>query len=517
MQTMPLFQFDEVSPQLGHPAKFSECLYPTFVRMLRGATCILDPFAGAGGIFDLAAWYPDAEFQGTELEPEWAALHRRTTQGSALALPWPDGYFDAILTSPCLAHGHRILRRDLRWIRVEDIKVGDEIISFDDVGDGVTKSGNAKRRKWRIGTILRSITRKVECVKVTLSNGESVTCTPEHPWLAQPFASGGNATTGHMQWVQAKDLISPSKYMRRTHGKWMKMPKKPNKWWVHKQLDVWEENKSYNAGWLAGIMDGEGSLSFGDHGSPKLMITQVDGMVSNLIYERLDKLGIPYSTIQRKSTPSHRQPITNTYINGGFPGILKTLGTLRPERLIEKLGSLNVASRSIEANEKVQVVSVEPVGLCDIQEIETSTGTYIGDGYLHHNCYGNRMADRLLNNKWVYHTYAAELGRNLSPGSGAALQWGPAYRDLHLKAWTEAWRVLRTGSRFILNIKDHIRNGKRQMVTDWHIETLESLGFVLQDHHKDFNVPGLRDGENYDLRIEYESVILFHLGGPDAA
>ena len=54
------------------------------------------------------------------------------------------------------------------------------------------------------------------------------------------------------------------------------------------------------------------------------------------------------------------------------------------------------------------------------------------------------------------------------------------------------------------------------MVTDWHIETLESLGFVLQEHHKDFNVPGLRDGENYDLRIEYESVILFYLGGPDA-
>ena len=48
------------------------------------------------------------------------------------------------------------------------------------------------------------------------------------------------------------------------------------------------------------------------------------------------------------------------------------------------------------------------------------------------------------------------------------MQWGDAYRSFHVKAWREAWRVLRPGGRFVLNIKDHIRNGERMPVTDWH-------------------------------------------------
>ena len=79
-----------------------------------------------------------------------------------------------------------------------------------------------------------------------------------------------------------------------------------------------------------------------------------------------------------------------------------------------------------------------------------------------------------------------------------------------LAAWTEARRVLCPGAAFVLNIKDHIRAGKVQRVTDWHIEALEALGFRrLQTVN--VTTPSMRYGANADLRVEYESVILFQL------
>lgn len=127
--------------------------------------------------------------------------------------------------------------------------------------------------------------------------------------------------------------------------------------------------------------------------------------------------------------------------------------------------------------------------------------------------YGSRMADTLRDG-YDRITYTAKLGAPLHPDNSGALQWGLKYRAFHEAAWTEARRVLRPGGRFVLNIKDHIRNGQRQRVTDWHIECLESLGFELQEHTQ-IVCPGMRWGANAAARVPYESVILFTRG--DAA
>lgn len=48
------------------------------------------------------------------------------------------------------------------------------------------------------------------------------------------------------------------------------------------------------------------------------------------------------------------------------------------------------------------------------------------------------------------------------------MQWGRNYCEFHDRAWAEAVRVLKPGGLFMLNIKDHIRGGRRQRVTLWH-------------------------------------------------
>lgn len=86
---------------MKHPAKFTDCLLPVFERMLFGCDSVLDPFAGTGKIHLLPF-----NTTGLEIEPEWATLSKGTIIGDATQMPFSDGSFDAICTSP--TYGNRM-------------------------------------------------------------------------------------------------------------------------------------------------------------------------------------------------------------------------------------------------------------------------------------------------------------------------------------------------------------------------------------------------------------------------
>jgi hypothetical protein len=60
---------------------------------------------------------------------------------------------------------------------------------------------------------------------------------------------------------------------------------------------------------------------------------------------------------------------------------------------------------------------------------------------------------------------------------------------------------------FILNIKDHTRDGVRQYVAGWHVTTLCRLGFTLLEH-VEVGTPSLRVGANSEARWP-EQIYLF--------
>ena len=72
------------------------------------------------------------------------------------------------------------------------------------------------------------------------------------------------------------------------------------------------------------------------------------------------------------------------------------------------------------------------------------------------------------------------------------------YRALHVAVWTECRRVLKPGGIFVLNVKDHIRGGVLQEVTNWHAVTLLMLGFVCT-RRVHVPCPGQRHGANGHL------------------
>ena len=114
--------------------------------------------------------------------------------------------------------------------------------------------------------------------------------------------------------------------------------------------------------------------------------------------------------------------------------------------------------------------------------------------------YGNRMADSYDGRDGTRrHTYRTSLGRPLTEGNGAGLQWGQAYRDLHCAVYRECWRVLRPGGQF---------------VTAWHVVALREIGFVYLGRER-VSCLGIRHGANRDLRIDFE--VVARLRKPDGA
>jgi SAM-dependent methyltransferase len=124
--------------------------------------------------------------------------------------------------------------------------------------------------------------------------------------------------------------------------------------------------------------------------------------------------------------------------------------------------------------------------------------------------YGNRLADHhQASDPERRRSYTHDLGRSLTPDNSGVMHWGDTYREFHEQAWAEAVRVLRDGGRFVLNIKDHIRDGVQQLVSAWHVATLTDLGLEYNAELSQ-GVPTrhLRQGTNTE-RAGPELVLVF--------
>lgn len=131
------------------------------------------------------------------------------------------------------------------------------------------------------------------------------------------------------------------------------------------------------------------------------------------------------------------------------------------------------------------------------------------DAVLTSPAYGNRFADAYDGRDGSRRrTYRLHLGRELSPGSGASLHFGPEYRDLHRAAYLEIARVLKIGGRFLLNVSDFIRDKQRVRATAWHIQTVLDLGLDLLAAEL-IKTHRMGDGANWDARVEGELLIVF--------
>ena len=141
---------------MKHPAKYSDCLLPVFREMLNGCEKIFDPFAGTGKLRSVFA-----NCTLLEIEPEWAEMSGAIV-GDATNMPFMDGEFDAICTSP--TYGNRMADH-------HDAKDTSQRNTYRHVLGRELSKNNSGAMQW--GTGYRELHKKawLECYRVLKPNG----------------------------------------------------------------------------------------------------------------------------------------------------------------------------------------------------------------------------------------------------------------------------------------------------------------------------------------------------------
>jgi DNA polymerase III epsilon subunit-like protein len=281
---------------------------------------------------------------GKKSETGGFGLWKEVMQGDEAALKKMCNY--------CITPDHKLLKSDMRWYEARDIKVGDSVLGFDE---------NGKRRRFRDAIVEKISYDNQEVFEVRLSSGKIFKVTGDHLWLVR----SGNT----YKWVKTTDMY-PFNKKAKTMSR------------VSKVVDVWEEDMTRDAGWLAGMFDGEGCLSFrGNRGSiTALSIAQNPGII-------LDKIE---SILGRFTKHAKRQTVKNAkcktlHIYGTKMEKLNLLGRLRPERLLKKIDFDKLGAFESRGGDEY-IEDIKSIGNQEIIQIQTSTGTFICDGYAHHNC-----------------------------------------------------------------------------------------------------------------------------------
>lgn len=263
----------------------------------------------------------------------------------------------------CFVPETRVLTEALEWVPVGSLSLSDKLIAFDEHGDDTSRTG----RRWRGADVTATSIIQAPCYNVRTSDG-TVTCTDQHKFLARRGAPGtgrgnnrGNGRTlRRWQWIEAQDLRPGDEI---------------------KHMPTWDFTDSYEAGWLSGIFDGEGSLCVSEK-SQSLVVYQNRGPVLDRIIDILERHKFTFT----QDTSDSRGQGVQIYIKGGITEVMRFLGIFRPERLspkvTKKFYGRPLASKCVTL---VQVVSTEFVGTRDVVALATSTKTLIAEGLFSHN------------------------------------------------------------------------------------------------------------------------------------
>jgi LysM repeat protein len=254
----------------------------------------------------------------------------------------------------CVTADTLILCADLTWRPAGDLVVGDELIAFHE--DAPDQQG----RRFQRAVVEANELRRDVLYQVNTAEGK-VRCNAEHPWLVRRKRGNGQEW-GRWAWVKTSELAPGDEVMHVLHP--------------------WETERTWEAGWLAGMYDGEGSLSVNQRGVFLNCAQRVSDTADRMLLEI--KSRVPAFSLKRAQRGLGRTEMVSVTIQKRVD-VMRMLGIVRPPRLLVKADAVWEDGSLGRTATRVAIDSIEPCGTGVIAALSTSSRTYIAGGFAMHN------------------------------------------------------------------------------------------------------------------------------------
>lgn len=256
----------------------------------------------------------------------------------------------------CVVPETLILTADMRKVRADSLKPWDALCAFTAETDG----RKASRRTMQLSLVegVQRLTRP--CLEITTASGRKTTVSEGHLLLTK---LGDHDKGGGWRWRRA-DSLKPG------------MVLKPF---------PWEDRlETYDAGYVAGVLDGEGWVC---DGKSRLGFAQRRNEVLRKTMETIRAAEIDCGHYADRRKTDH---VVNVTFDGA--NCFRMLQKFGPERLLQAAAwqGCGLPTNWMRHDE---IVSIQPVGEREVIGLKTSTQTIIADGLCQHNSF-NATVDK---------------------------------------------------------------------------------------------------------------------------
>jgi len=272
----------------------------------------------------------------------------------------------------CVDVEKRVLTSNLEWKPIKNLKIGDKLVGFDEMPLGYGNSNDSKtfRRHFKESIVEYNKIVEKPSYEIKFDNGLEIIASEDHPWLikSRKNSLGGCSWVWKNSFELKKDEI------------------------IDLIFPPYKKEKDYRLGYLSALIDGEGSISQyrkrKDDIKSKNFSFQISFYnTSKEILERAGKyfkeLGFDYSLVKYDK---NYDKITAFQFRGGKAKKLDFLGRINPTKIKTKF-DINKLGMIQKSGVTTKIKSIKFVGNKKLGGLQTSTRTYIVEGFGAHNTY----------------------------------------------------------------------------------------------------------------------------------